>query len=241
MAQNTDAMKLLPERMLQTIARARALIGGRARVDLRGSDVEMLQIMALGSGDPERIRRVLDIANPLSPAVAAHAIPLLGSQRLAGDAIRALRQVAEPNAGKLLDRLLDTAQPIAVRRRIPRVLSACSSPRVVDGLLLGVGSAEPDVAAQCARALLLIMQRQPDIRLDKEVIVRAVQRELLSQPPSLGIIFTLLTLLLPPPAVRTAYRAVKGSDPHLRGTAQEYLRGVLPLGIRDDVLRTIAR
>jgi hypothetical protein len=201
----------------------------------------MLQIMALESGDAERIRRVLDIDNALTPAVAAHAIPLLGSRRLAGDAVRALRPVADANAGKLLDRLLDATQPLALRRRIPRVLSASSSPRVVDGLLLGLRSAERDVATQCARALLLIRQHYPDARIDESAVIEAVQRELQAETPVLANVFTCLGLLLTPPTARGAYRAVKAGDLHMRGTALEYLRGVLPAVIRDDVLRVLER
>jgi len=50
---------------------------------------------------------------------------------------------------------------------------------------------------------------------------------------SLGHVFTLLSLVLPAQPLQIAYRGLHTSDPVLRGTALEYLEGVLPPDIRD--------
>jgi hypothetical protein len=45
--------------------------------------------------------------------------------------------------------------------------------------------------------------------------------------------FTLLSLVLPAEPLRIAFRGLHTDDPNLRGTALEYLEGVLPPAIRD--------
>jgi hypothetical protein len=50
---------------------------------------------------------------------------------------------------------------------------------------------------------------------------------------SLGHVFTLLSLVLPAQPLQIAYRGLHTDDPVLRGTALEYLEGVLPADIRD--------
>ena len=49
---------------------------------------------------------------------------------------------------------------------------------------------------------------------------------------SLGHVFTLLSLVLPATPLQIAYRGLHTDDPELRGTALEYLEGVLPADIR---------
>ena len=45
--------------------------------------------------------------------------------------------------------------------------------------------------------------------------------------------FTLLALVVPREPVQIAYRAVRGQDRAMRGTALEYLENVLPEDVRD--------
>ena len=49
---------------------------------------------------------------------------------------------------------------------------------------------------------------------------------------SLAHVFTLLSLVLPAEPLRTAFRALHTNDQRLRGTALEYLEGVLPQDLR---------
>ena len=50
---------------------------------------------------------------------------------------------------------------------------------------------------------------------------------------SLAHVFTLLSLVLPTAPLQIAYRGLHTDDPGLRGTALEYLEGVLPQDIRN--------
>ena len=50
---------------------------------------------------------------------------------------------------------------------------------------------------------------------------------------SLAHTFTLLSLVLRPEPLRIAFRGLHTDDPNLRGTALEYLEGVLPPAIRE--------
>jgi hypothetical protein len=49
----------------------------------------------------------------------------------------------------------------------------------------------------------------------------------------LGHVFTLLSLVLPAEPLHIAYQGLQTADEHLRGTALEYLEGVLPPVIRE--------
>jgi hypothetical protein len=61
-------------------------------------------------------------------------------------------------------------------------------------------------------------------QLDNMVRQRAEQ--------SLGHVFTLLSLILPREPLQIAYRSIHSEDRNLRGTALEYLEGVLPAAVR---------
>ncbi len=209
--------------------------GRPKRADLRQADAEVLQVLALTSGNPDRIRRVLDSRNRLTHALAAHTVPLLGVEEVARDAVRALQAVAEQHTGKFVDTLLDQQQPVAVRRRLARVLSACRSQRAVDGLVLGIGDAHRDVRTQCSRALLLVHARDPGLHVDHAAIWTAVRQESAAPRPDARLVFTLLALVLPRSTIRSAYRALRSGDGGLRGTALEYLHGVLPTYVRDSL------
>ena len=50
---------------------------------------------------------------------------------------------------------------------------------------------------------------------------------------SLSHVFILMSLVLPPTPVQIAFRGLHTDDPALRGTALEYLEGVLPPDIRE--------
>src|SRR5207342_2766195 len=52
---------------------------------------------------------------------------------------------------------------------------------------------------------------------------------------SLAHVFTLLSLALSPEPLRIAFRGLHTDDPRLRGTALEYLEGVLPPRIREQL------
>jgi AAA family ATP:ADP antiporter len=133
-------------------------------------------VTALLSGDDASRKR--ELADLSGATAASCAILLLAHKTLHVDAVAALRKVAPAVTGQLLDALLDPAMDFVVRRRIPRVLSACLSQRAADGLLLGIGDERFEVRYQCGRALLRITDANTEIGISRERVIAAVQREL---------------------------------------------------------------
>jgi ATP:ADP antiporter, AAA family len=259
--------------MLRTLARRRPIDESSMSVRvpapaaaapvLAGADLEMEEIAALRSRDRDRILGVLRHAGGLPPSLVPHVLPLLAWDPVADDAVRALRKVADDRVGELTDALLDPNQAFAIRRRVARVLSAATSQRAVDGLLLGLDDLRFEVRFQCGRSLGAILERRPKLRIDKERVFEIVLREVavgrpiweshrlldrLEQPEqesfvdefvkgrasqSLAHVFTLLSLVLPSEPLQIAYRGLHTDDQNLRGTALEYLEGMLPHGIRE--------
>src|SRR4029078_245530 len=102
-----------------------------------------------------------------------------------------------------------------------------------------------------------ILEKNPRIRIDKERVFDVVRKEVAGGRPvwqshrlldsidpeqrsfvdeflkdragqSLAHVFTLLSLVLPAAPLQISYRGLHTDDPKLRGTALEYLEGVLP-------------
>jgi ATP:ADP antiporter, AAA family len=224
------------------------------------SDPEVQEILALKSRDRDKILKVLRDDEGLPATLIPHVIPLLAWDPVAEDAVRALRKVAEERVGELVDALLDPNQPFAVRRRLARAFSVCVSQRAVDGLLLGLEDLRFEVRFQCGRSLAAVLEKNTRIRIDRERVFDVVRREVAVSRPvwqshrlldtvesedrsfvdeflkdragqSLGHVFTLLSLVLPTSPLQIAYRGLHTNDPKLRGTALEYLDGVLPQDI----------
>jgi hypothetical protein len=207
-----------------------------ARTNLRGADADVLQIVALQSRDANRIRLVLDPRNPIRASLLPHVIPLLEDRAVAGTAMHALQLVADTYGGALVDALLDPTRTTVVRRRLARVLSVCRSQIVADGLLMAVEDPLPDIRTQSARSLFRIRSRHEEVRVDAERMLDLVRTELTRTAPDLRHVFTLLSFVLPVRPLRAAYRGLRGDDQHARGTALEYLHGVLPKDIRTGLL-----
>jgi AAA family ATP:ADP antiporter len=228
-------------------------------------DPDMAQIRALRSRDPEAVTGVLRSSDGLPPTTIADVIPLLAWNLVAHDAADALRRVAEERIGQLIDALTDPNQDFTVRRRLARVFAVCVSQRAVDGLILALDDQRFEVRFQGARSLVAIVEKNPRVRIDRELILEAVRRETAVGRPvwdshrllnllddrdehvfvddfvkdrasrSLAHVFTLLSLALPPEPVRIAFRGLHTDDAGLRGTALEYLEGVLPSPIREQL------
>src|SRR5262249_45359689 len=192
-------------------------------------------------------------------------VALLAWDGVAVEAADALGRVAEERLGQLIDALIDPNQDFAIRRRLARVFAGCGSQRAADGLILGLEDARFEVRFHCARSLVAIAGNNPVVHVDREVIFKIVQRETMVGRPiwesnrlltllddhdehmfvdefvkdranrSLAHVFTLLSLALPPEPVRIAFRGLHTDDPKLRGTALEYLEGVLPPRIREQL------
>jgi hypothetical protein len=223
------------------------------------SDSLVQTVAALRSGQPETLRKALRRTDELDPAVVGHVIPLLASNEVFLDALRALRRVAARSTGQLLDVLLDPRQDVVLRARVARVLRACPTQRAADGLLQALADPRFAVRRQCALTLARIIERDPALRVPRDDVFAATLRELEAgthawgdaetaiveestpqggerpQSPSergLSHVFTLLSLLLEREPLRIAHWAVFGQDQVLRGTALEYLQNVLPDSVR---------
>jgi hypothetical protein len=216
---------------------------------------------ALRSGDPERVKAALR-EEPLTPALVAQAILLLGWDEVAPAALEALRRVAASVVGQLTDALVEPTTEFTIRRRLPRVLAVSSTPRAIDGLLAGLEDPRFEVRYQCGRALARIHDADPSRPIPGERTLAAVMSEvkvdrgvwesqwLLDRSEeatdsafvdrylrdranrSLEHVFTLLSLNLPKQPLIVAFRGLHTSDEALRGTALEYLEVVLPEAIR---------
>jgi hypothetical protein len=236
----------------------------RTYTDFSGElDPDLMLIRALRSRDRDAVLRALHSSDALPPTTIPDVIPLLAWDPVAKDVADALRRVAEDRIGQLIDALIDQNQDFAIRRRLARVFAVCVSQRAVDGLLLGLDDPRFEVRFQCARSLVAIVEKNPRVRIDRDLIFEVVRRETNVGRPvweshrllnllddreehvfvdefvrdradrSLAHVFTLLSLALPPEPVRIAFRGLHTDDPGLQGTALEYLEGVLPLSIRE--------
>jgi hypothetical protein len=220
--------------------------------------------MSLVRSDPRAQDHDLPVPADLPMAARiAQLVPMLGDERQASDAMRALRPLAATAIGQLGDVLLDPGQPAVVRRRIARLLGATGSRRAIDALLLALENAPFDVRYACGIALDRIHSDSPDIAFDRDRVFAAVHREVdvernvwvaqaahavtreegpsspvgdyLRQRASASLenVFNLLSLVLPQRPLQIAFRGLQGEDRMLRGMGLEYLESVLPPPIRD--------
>lgn len=201
----------------------------------RASDPLLQAVGELRSRDPRAVRRVLDAYPEPPPLLVGALIPLLASDRLFADVLGPLRRAAARSTGQLVDALLDGAADPAVRRRIPRVLKACPTPRAAEGLLAALDDASFDVRASAGAALAALNERGV-VRIGREDVFARIRREMDGgEPPDrqLPQLFALLSLAIERNLLQIAWALLRGAEPApadrgLRGTALEYLSSVLP-------------
>jgi HEAT repeat protein len=220
------------------------------------------------SGEPQRVLNVL-LDESLSPRLAAHVIDLLGNDLYARPAYGALERMGPRVTGQLIDAMLSSESPAAVRRRVPRLLRKIEDPRTVGGLVQGLQDPEFDVRYRCGHALADLQRADRSLDLPEPTIMEAVAREVaadqtqwehrrLREEVSLDIqgeidallearddrnlqhVFTLLSLALGRDAIVLSLRALSSQDPNLRGTALEYLHNVLPEAVREPLWPRLA-
>ncbi|HXV14147.1 MAG TPA: Npt1/Npt2 family nucleotide transporter [Candidatus Krumholzibacteria bacterium] len=228
-----------------------------APAPIPAADPEIASLVALRSGDARRVHAELRHSRGLTPGVAAQVIALLAWDEVTGWASRALAKAAPSITGQLVDRLLDPNEDFAIRRRIPRILGTCATPRSYDGLLAALADKRFEVRFQCGRALARINEMAPSLVVDKNAVYAAVLQEtrvekalwqsqrLIDDPAvndslpidetlrarasrSMEHVFTLLSLVLPRAPLQIAFKGLLTSDAVLRGTSLEYLESVLP-------------
>jgi len=221
-------------------------------------DPELALLLELRSGDAGRIQAALRQKRSLTPVVAAQVISLLAWDEVTGWASRVLARAAPGITGQLIDRMLDPVEDFAIRRRIPRVLSTCATPRAFDGLMAALQDKRFEVRFQAALAMVRIHENAPSLALDESAIYASVLREtsvkrqlwedqrVLDEPEggdtpsfheealrvranrSMTHVFSLLSLVLPRTPLQIAYKGLLTDDAMLRGTGLEYLESVLP-------------
>jgi hypothetical protein len=217
----------------------------------------------LHSGEPARVLRALADPRPLPLELVPGLIPLLADDDLAPEVTRALRRAGPQALDPLVTALLDPERPAEVRRRIPRILSACPDERAVQGLLAGLDDVRFRVRLQCGWALARLHEVSPEVPIDRQRVLAAVLREVeieknvwggrremerIEDPgdspfvedyvrerasSSLQHIFTLLSAALSEQALLRLAFNGLHADPHRRGTALECLDYVLPPAVKE--------
>jgi len=225
------------------------------------SDPVLQQVAVLRSGNADKVLKFLEANPKVKPYLVQHLIALLGWDRVSPQITTALRRIAERHTGQLIDALLDENTDFAIRRRLPRVLSVVTTPRVAMGVLMGLNDRRFEVRYQCGRALAAMMVRNPYLKFTHEDVYSAIRKEVAVSRPvwegqrlldrgeeqdttpvvdeflkertsrSLQHLFTLLALIHPPEPLRIAFHGLHSEDAQLRGTALEYLESLLPTDI----------
>ena len=192
-----------------------------------------------------------------------HVIPLLAWDPVAEDAVRALRKVAEERVGELVDALLDPKPAVRrhadgwrassrCASRSGQSTACCSDSRTCasrcDSSAGGrwpPSSRRTQESGSTRSAIFDVVRREvavgrpvweshrllDTVEADSRSFVDEFLKDRAGQ--SLAHAFTLLSLVLPTAPLQIAYRGLHTNDPGLRGTALEYLEGVLPPDIRD--------
>jgi HEAT repeat protein len=145
--------------------------------EVKSLDEAFRAAVEMRSGDAARVRRALSSETPLPATIASLAICLLADAEFHVDAIRALRKSAPKMTGQLVDALSDPTQDFDVRRRIPRVLSECTTQSAADGLLRGAEDQRFEVRYACGRALLKMVSAKVGVVVALERVVALVQGE----------------------------------------------------------------
>lgn len=107
----------------------------------------------------------------------APTIRLLADKDRYLEAIELLRAEAPECTGQLLDALLSPKVAFVIRKRIPRVLSRCSTQRAADGLMTGLWDQRFEVRYECGHALARITEKTSDIQISLESVLEAVKAE----------------------------------------------------------------
>ena len=211
---------------------------------------------AIRGGRSDDVRQALVRHRPPAEEIES-VIELLAWDAVAPTAIRILSELAPANTGTLLHHLLDPNEEFAIRRRLINVLASCHSPEVFEGLFEALGDRRFEVRYRAGRALTGMAGDIEGLTIDRERVLAVVLREMRVErgvwesrqlidvaeeetspmaaevlrnrvSRSLEHLFTLLSLIFPRETLRLAFHALHTEDPHLRGTALEYLETVLP-------------
>lgn len=200
-------------------------------------------VRVLLGDDSAAISRVLQRAD-LDPRLAAFIVPHLADDRLAKLALRALRAMEQDVVGLLADVMLSSAQPLAVRRRVPHVLRALRGPRVAAALTRALSAEALEVRYRAALALLEVAKDERELLPESQQVLSLALAEIEREPLTQGAIdhvFALLSLCTTRGSLELVRQALSGGDGKLRGTALEYLESLLPDSVRGPLVAALAQ
>ncbi|HVY46154.1 MAG TPA: HEAT repeat domain-containing protein, partial [Minicystis sp.] len=223
----------------------------------RFEDPVLQTIEDLASADATRARAALERWDRRDKRPLPFVVALLARADLHKDATRALARAGDRFAGSLADHLDDPDEPFDVRRRLPRALAACQSPKALGALTRALRDGRFEVRYQAAAALERIAahagKRPPEAavwaavrdELKKTRAVWEAQRlvdeddddplaDVVGRRGAHGLrhVFRLLGLVLDPKPLALSYRAVLADDAQFRAVGLEYLENVLPKDVR---------
>lgn len=240
----------------------RSSAGGDA-AELSRHDPVLRQLNLLRSSDARTVHAALVACDVSDPLVAAQVCLLLGQDEHASRAQKTLLRTDGKSIGLLTDLMLDPTLDVTTRRRIPRIIGSAGGNRAAQALLSGLQDARFEVRMQCARALAKACAGKDRPALPTQTILAAVDRELAigrvlwenhrqqRRDPgesgaewlddllrdkahgSLEYVFALLSLVRDRAPLMAAFRSLHAEDRRLRGTALEYLEGILPVKTRE--------
>ena len=222
------------------------------------SDPILQQLSNLRSGNASLVRRSLTQLQQPDALLVPQLIMLLAWDEVVPEVLQLLRGSVGRFGGQMIDALLDENSDFAIKRRIPRALAYSTDRLAVQGLMQGLNDSRFEVRFQCARALDVILQKNPAYKPESATVFAIIERELsvgrgiwdnrrlLDQRQSSDQLlflddvlreraqlawehlFSLLALILPREPLRIAFRALHTDDRQLHGLALEYLDSVLP-------------
>jgi hypothetical protein len=196
----------------------------------------------LCSGDPRRLQRALEAADP---ELSAFVIPLLERDDLGALAMKVLSGFGARVVGQLADALHDSERHSpAVRRRLVRVIATTQSAWSAAALAAALDDPDFDVRRHVVRGLEEIAAHGVNLPIDKPVALTAAARELAAKTEATSAdriehALRLLGLVFDREDFRLARAALDSADPKLRGTALEYLDNVLPASIKSTLFALI--
>jgi hypothetical protein len=226
-------------------------------------DPVLKKLQELRSSDPFIVQYALGTCNVADPLIATQVCLLLGRNEYAVLANTLLQKSAGQVLGQLTDMMANPELSVSVRRRIPRIIGSVPGQRAADALLAGLEDSRFEVRMQCSRALAKAASRVPRPVISTQMVMAAVDRELSigkvlweshrrqqEDPSAFGVeclddlladkahgsleyVFTLLSLIHERTPLMAAFRSLHVEDNHLRGTALEYLEGILPVNTRE--------
>jgi hypothetical protein len=224
------------------------------------ADARLALLAELRSGDVTRVSAALSRTGEFERMHVAQVIDLLAWDDVLTPAREALERSVAHSIGMLTDALLEPGTDFAIRRRLPRVLATCPTPRTLDGVVRGLDDSRFEVRYHCSRAINRMLAHSPQLPIDHARIIAVIEREL-SVPPqvwqgyrlldrpdlegagsdepetvgqmsrNLEHVFALLSTIVAREPLDAAVRGISSPNPAVRGLAVEYLDQVLPAAV----------